>query len=226
MLPWLEPDSLSFPPLEQALAEPEGLLAVGGDLTPARILAAYQHGCFPWFQDDQEILWWSPNPRTVLIPSQLHVSRSLRKTLRQGRYRVSYDQAFARVISECAGPRHYTDQTWITDDMRAAYCALHELGHAHSVEVWLDDQLVGGLYGLAIGCMFFGESMFSRQSDASKVGFVTLVESLTSWGFELIDCQMHSDHLASLGASTLPRTHFAEQLAQLCPRSNNATWLA
>ena len=175
MLTWLQRDSLDFPPLNKALREPNGLLAAGGDLRPERLIQAYRHGCFPWFQDGQPILWWSPDPRTVLLPDKLHVSRSLSKVLRQGRYRVTFDQAFADVIRACAAPRSYAAETWITSPMQDAYLELHRRGIAHSVEVWRDRVLVGGLYGLAMGQLFFGESTFSRADNASKVGFVTLV---------------------------------------------------
>ena len=186
MLTWLKRDDFSFPPLETALREPNGLLAAGGDLRPERLLAAYRHGCFPWYQEGQPLLWWSPDPRTVLFPDELHVSRSLRKRMRHGDYQVTFDKAFAEVIQGCAGPRSYADGTWITTPMQDAYIRLHEMGVAHSVEVWQQGQLVGGLYGLAMGELFFGESMFSRATDASKVGFVTLVERLREWGFALI----------------------------------------
>ncbi|EWC40365.1 leucyl/phenylalanyl-tRNA--protein transferase [Pseudomonas stutzeri] len=224
MLTWLKRDDLSFPPLETALREPNGLLAAGGDLSPARLLAAYRHGCFPWYQDGQPLLWWSPDPRTVLFPNELHVSRSLRKRLRQGDYQVTFDQAFADVIQGCAGPRAYADGTWITTPMQQAYIRLHEMGTAHSVEVWQQGHLVGGLYGLAMGELFFGESMFSRATDASKVGFVTLVERLRDWGFAMIDCQMPTQHLASFGARSIPRTAFADALAKHLDRTSAADW--
>ncbi|MET3714119.1 leucyl/phenylalanyl-tRNA--protein transferase [Pseudomonas sp. PvP001] len=206
------------------MREPNGLLAAGGDLSPERLIQAYRHGCFPWFEEGQPILWWSPDPRTVLLPAEVHVSRSLRKVLRQGRFRVTFDHDFAAVIAECAGPRNYTDGTWITDDMQRAYLALHEQGHAHSVEVWDGDALVGGLYGLAMGRLFFGESMFSRADNASKVGFVTLIEHLQQAGFVLIDCQMPTDHLHSLGARSIPREVFAGYLSQYLDQPNSATW--
>ncbi|MFP6863313.1 leucyl/phenylalanyl-tRNA--protein transferase [Pseudomonas sp.] len=226
MLTWLQRDSLDFPPLNKALREPNGLLAAGGDLRPERLIQAYRHGCFPWFQDGQPILWWSPDPRTVLLPDNLHVSRSLAKVLRQGRYRVTFDQAFAEVIRACAAPRSYAAETWITSPMQDAYLELHRRGIAHSVEVWRDDLLVGGLYGLAIGQLFFGESMFSRADNASKVGFVTLVEHLKDWGFVLIDCQMPTEHLLSLGAQTISRTEFAGYLNAHLDQSSQADWVA
>lgn len=226
MLTWLKRDDLDFPPLETALREPNGLLAAGGDLSPERLLAAYRHGCFPWYQDGQPLLWWSPDPRTVLYPNELHVSRSLRKRMRQGDFQVTLDRAFNDVIQGCAGPRSYADGTWITTPMQQAYIQLHEMGVAHSVEVWQDGQLVGGLYGLAIGRLFFGESMFSRATDASKVGFVTLVERLRAWNFTLIDCQMPTQHLESFGARSIPREAFAAALAEHLDRSCAADWRA
>lgn len=226
MLTWLQRDSLDFPPLSKALREPNGLLAAGGDLRPERLIQAYRHGCFPWFQDGQPILWWSPDPRTVLLPNNLHVSRSLAKVMRQGRYRVTFDQAFAEVIRACAAPRSYAAETWITSPMQDAYLELHQRGIAHSVEVWRDDLLVGGLYGLAMGQLFFGESMFSRADNASKVGFVTLVEHLKDWGFVLIDCQMPTEHLLSLGAQTISRTEFAGYLNAHLDQSSQADWVA
>ncbi|MFI8739796.1 leucyl/phenylalanyl-tRNA--protein transferase [Stutzerimonas zhaodongensis] len=224
MLTWLQRDNLSFPPLEKAMREPDGLLAAGGDLSPERLLAAYRHGCFPWYQDGQPLLWWSPDPRTVLYPEELHVARSLRKKLRQGTFSITFDQAFRDVIEGCAGPRNYTDGTWITMPMQDAYLELHQLGIAHSVEVWQDERLVGGLYGLAIGRLFFGESMFSRTTDASKAGFVALVERLRDWGFKLIDCQMHTQHLASFGARPVPRQTFANTLASYLDEPSTARW--
>lgn len=226
MLTWLQRDSLDFPPLNKALREPNGLLAAGGDLRPERLIQAYRHGCFPWFQDGQPILWWSPDPRTVLLPDQLHVSRSLGKVLRQGRYRVTFDQAFADVIRACAAPRSYAAETWITSPMQDAYLELHRRGIAHSVEVWRDNELIGGLYGLAMGQLFFGESMFSRADNASKVGFVTLVEHLKNWGFVLIDCQMPTEHLLSLGAQTISRREFAGYLSAHLDQSSLADWVA
>lgn len=207
------------------MREPNGLLAGGGDLSADRLIAAYRHGCFPWYQQGQPILWWSPDPRTVLFPDELHVSRSLGKLLRQGRYRVTFDQDFPAVIQACAEPRAYADGTWITDSMQAAYIELHARGFAHSVEVWDGDALVGGLYGLAMGQLFFGESMFSRADNASKVGFATLVEHLQRWGFVLIDCQMPTDHLLSLGARSIPRQTFADCLREHLDKSTCADWL-
>jgi len=224
MLTWLQRDNLSFPPLEKALHEPNGLLAAGGDLSPERLLAAYRHGCFPWYQEGQPLLWWSPDPRTVLYPEELHISRSLRKTLRQEAFQITYNQAFKAVIEGCAAPRSYADGTWITSPMQDAYLQLHRMGIAHSVEVWQDGQLVGGLYGLAMGQLFFGESMFSRVTDASKAGFVTWVEHLRERDFKLIDCQMPTQHLASLGARTISRKAFAEALARYLGEPDAARW--
>ena len=224
MLTWLKRDSLDFPPLEMALREPNGLLAAGGDLSPDRLVRAYRHGCFPWYQDGQPLLWWSPDPRIVLFPEELHVSRSLARTLRRGHFRITFDQAFAAVIAACAGPRSHADGTWITASMQAAYLELHRRGIAHSVEVWRDNQLVGGLYGLAMGRLFFGESMFSHVSNASKAGFACLVEQLRDWGFVLVDCQMPTNHLHSLGARPISRSRFADYLRDNLDQPSNATW--
>ncbi|HZX50455.1 MAG TPA: leucyl/phenylalanyl-tRNA--protein transferase [Pseudomonas sp.] len=226
MLTWLQRDSLDFPPLDKALRDPNGLLAAGGDLSPERLIQAYRHGCFPWFQDGQPILWWSPDPRTVLFPEELHLSRSLAKLLRQGRYRVTFDQAFAEVIQACAAPRSYAADTWITTPMQAAYLELHKRGIAHSVEVWQGEEMVGGLYGLAMGQLFFGESMFSRADNASKVGFATLVQHLKAWGFVLIDCQMPTQHLHNFGARAISRQQFAAYLSRHLDQVNQADWVA
>lgn len=194
-------------------AEPDGLLAVGGDLTPERLLRAYAAGIFPWYGDDNPILWWSPDPRLVLDPSRLHASHSLRQTLRQGRFRVTADQAFEKVIGRCAErPRPGQDGTWITQEMREAYVGLHRLGFAHSFEAWRGSELAGGLYGISLGAAFFGESMFADQPDASKVAFVRAVEWLESWGVSLVDCQVRTEHLARLGASEIPRATFLRKL--------------
>lgn len=225
MITWLNRASLEFPPLHKALHEPNGLLAAGGDLSSERLVAAYRHGCFPWYQDGQPILWWSPDPRTVLLPSNLHISRSLRKVLRSDLFSVTFDRNFTDVIHACSEPRKDEDGTWITSEMQAAYFALHAQGHAHSVEVWQQDQLVGGLYGIAIGQLFFGESMFSRTSNASKVGFVTLVSALKAAGFVLIDCQMPTAHLISLGAESIRRSEFSEYLTQHLDINTDMQWL-
>jgi leucyl/phenylalanyl-tRNA---protein transferase len=208
------PRYLHFPPVEQA--SPEGLLAVGGDLRPERLLEAYRHGIFPWYNDDQPILWWSPDPRAVLIPDQLHVPRSLEKTIRRGHFHLTLDTCFREVMRECAGPRpQYPDGgTWITPAMIEAYTRLHELGYAHSVEAWREDTLVGGLYGVALGGAFFAESMFTRIDDASKVALATLVRQLQAWGFQLMDCQQSSPHVRRFGARQIPRRDFVTHLRQ------------
>ncbi|AEG01406.1 leucyl/phenylalanyl-tRNA--protein transferase [Methylomonas methanica] len=206
----------AFPSLDKALGEPNGLIAVGGCLSPQRILNAYRNGIFPWFNPGEPILWWSPDPRLVLFPDKLQVSRSLRKTLRKQLFEIRYDSAFEQVIIACAAPRGDQGGTWITEDMKRAYLQLHKLGIAHSVEAWQDQQLVGGLYGIGIGRVFFGESMFHRKTDASKVVFAHLVRQLTDWHYQLIDCQVSSEHLFSLGAEEVPRTVFADLLNRLC----------
>ena len=209
------PDSSYFPPVETALAEPNGLLAMGGDLSAERLLDAYRHGIFPWFNPGEPILWWSPDPRMVLAPDAIRVSRSLAKRIRNGGFEVRVDTAFGDVMRACAEPREGTGGTWISPAMVAAYTRLHQAGCAHSVETWRDGRLAGGLYGVAIGRMFYGESMFSREPDASKVALVCLARQLQRWGFGLIDCQMETAHLASLGAHTMPRTAFTARLAEL-----------
>ena len=215
MLQRLDRLSDEFPPTSQALNYPNGLLAVGGDLSEQRLLSAYRLGIFPWYEAPQPIMWWSPNPRSVLFPEELHVSRSLRRTLRRDDMRVSTDLAFHQVVEHCARPRAKEVGTWISSDMARAYAALHNGGHAHSLEVWdANDQLVGGLYGIAMGRVFFGESMFSNADDASKVALVALVHYLRSSGFALIDCQVESPHLNSMGARNIPRLDFERQLAQ------------
>jgi len=214
MIPLLQRDS-RFPPLSQALTDPNGLLAAGGDLSPRRLLDAYQHGIFPWFSPDDPILWWSPDPRMVLFPSEFSISHSLRKTLRKGAYVVRTDSAFEQVMRACAAPRGEENGTWITEGMIAAYGELHRLGYAHSIEVWMDNELAGGLYGVAIGQMFYGESMFSRRSDASKIALAHLARQLERWNFGMIDCQMYTPHLASLGARAIPRAEFIARLQEL-----------
>ncbi len=211
-IPWLDPHAVSFPPLAAALDEPNGLLAAGGDLSTGRLIEAYRRGIFPWYEDPQPILWWSPDPRCVLLPDQLHVSRSLRKTLRSGRFRLTCDQAFADVVRACAAPRSYSHDTWICAAMLQAYTDLHTLGRAHCIEVWQENRMVGGLYGVALGKVFFGESMFSLVTDASKVALVYLAGQLEAWGYELIDCQVTNDHLLSLGAIEMPRAEFERRL--------------
>ena len=214
MIPWLETDD-PLPPVTGALTEPNGLLAAGGDLSVPRLLDAYRHGIFPWFSPGQPILWWSPDPRMALIPHELRVTRSLAKTLRNRQYEVRADTRFGAVMRACAEPRRDQEGTWISDDMMAAYVALHELGIAHSVETWIDGKLAGGLYGVAVGRMFFGESMFSRVTDASKLALVHLARQLERWQFGMIDCQMHTPHLASLGARAIPRADFMRSLQEL-----------
>ena len=219
---WINPATpdQDFPDVEQALREPDGLLAAGGDLSPQRVLSAYRRGIFPWYSEGQPILWWSPDPRAVLFPTDLKLSRSLRRTLRRCRFDITWDSAFEQVIDACAAPRAGAGGTWITPEMATAYTRLHRLGYAHSVEARVDGKLVGGLYGIALGRVFFGESMFSRMPDASKVAFAHLVRQLHHWGFELIDCQVYSDHLASLGARTVPRAEFTALLDECVERDH------
>ncbi|CAA0119279.1 leucyl/phenylalanyl-tRNA--protein transferase [Zhongshania aliphaticivorans] len=213
-IPWLDTDKLDFPSVENALEDPNGLLAVGGDLSKERILAAYRRGIFPWYEESQPILWWSPQPRTILYPEQIYVNRSLRKALRRGDYSVSFDMAFNAVLDGCAALSPKRPGTWITDDMRAAYLSLHNDGWAHSVEVWRDDILIGGLYGMGIGKLFFGESMFSREANASKIALVHLCGQLQEWGYPLIDCQVGNDYLDSMGAQEINRDKFKQYLDQ------------
>ena len=257
MIPWLSGNT-PFPPTERALRSPNGLLAAGGDLSTQRLLEAYRHGIFPWFSPGEPVLWWSPDPRMVLVPREFKISRSLAKVLRNTAYEVRCDTAFEQVMRGCAAPRGESQGgTWISEDMIAAYCALHEMGHAHSVEVWLPRQsfqpqtgskarqrrandmdgamgsamsergsqcgypdalgleLAGGLYGIAIGRMFYGESMFSQASNASKIALAHLARQLERWQFGMIDCQMNTPHLASLGAREIPRSEFIAQLREL-----------
>lgn len=211
MLPWLR-SPLDFPPVHKALPEPNGLLAVGGALTPEWLLQAYPRGIFPWFSPGDPILWWSPNPRMVLIPGEQRITRSLRKTLRSGRFEVRCDTAFEEVIRACAAPRDEEGGTWIVPAIQAAYLRLHHLGWAHSIETWCDGELVGGLYGVAIGRAFFGESMFHRQTDASKVAFAHLAAMLEREKYAILDCQMATRHLASLGAHEISREAFTTGL--------------
>jgi leucyl/phenylalanyl-tRNA--protein transferase len=213
----------TFPPVEQALRAPNGLLAAGGDLSAPRLLEAYRQGIFPWFSAGEPILWWSPDPRMVLFPEEFKVSDSLRKTLHRGRYEVRTDSApstglrtgFEQVMRACAAPRDGANGTWIHEDMIDAYCELHRQGFAHSVETWMDGELVGGLYGMALGRMFYGESMFSRRTDASKIALAHLSAQLARWNFGMIDCQMNTPHLASLGAREIPRKEFIASLQDL-----------
>jgi len=211
-LAWLDSTTVGFPAVDSALTTPNGLLAVGGDLTPDWLITAYQQGIFPWYEADQPILWWSPDPRMVLFPDEFHVSGSLRKLLRRDCYRFSLDRDFAAVIQACSEPRSRSGGTWITGELKSAYRRLHELGIAHSVEVWDAGNLVGGLYGVALGQVFFGESMFSRSSNTSKLALVFLLKHLRKWGYRLIDCQVSSAHLGNLGAREISRGEFMQLL--------------
>ena len=223
MIPWLHPGDPpdAFPPVETALTDPDGLLCAGGDLSPARLLEAYRRGIFPWFSEGQPILWWSPDPRTVLYPAEFKVSRSLAKTIRNRGFAVSVDRAFAEVMAHCADERLRPEGTWISPQMRAAYQRLHELGLAHSYETWDGDRLVGGLYGVALGHVFFGESMFSLERDASKVALAELVRTMIERNGRLIDCQVASAHLETLGARSIPRRQFVRELAEAIPDVRN-----
>ena len=214
---WISEDDAaeSFPPVERALKEPSGLLAAGGDLSPQRLLAAYRRGIFPWYSAGQPILWWSPDPRAVIYPQALKISRSFAKTLRNRGYQTRVDTAFEAVIRACGSTRLRPGGTWLSLEMTAAYQRLHEMGYAHSVETWLDGQLAGGLYGVALGRVFFGESMFSLERDASKVALKRLCDECMQRDFALIDCQMETPHLISLGASLMTRAEFSRQVATL-----------
>jgi leucyl/phenylalanyl-tRNA--protein transferase len=215
---WLTPDDppQQFPPVETALREPDGLLAAGGDLRPERLLAAYRQGIFPWYDEGQPLLWWSPDPRCVFQKGDFHVSRRMRRELRRSTAELRFNTAFAEVIRACAAPRRYEHGTWITDDMIDAYERLHRAGWAHSIEVWQDEALIGGLYGLVIGRAVFGESMFSLRSNASKIALLALDRMLSDDTFGIIDCQVQSSHLLSLGATTIPRSSFVATLGRLC----------
>jgi len=214
VIPWLERHQ-PFPAVTRALSEPNGLLAAGGDLSTERLLDAYRRGIFPWYSEGQPVLWWSPDPRMVLVPGEVRLSRSLRKRLRRRNCEVRTDSAFHDVISACAEPRAREAGTWITSEMASAYAALHSAGYAHCVETWIEGRLAGGLYGVAIGRMFYGESMFSRETDASKIALAHLARQLERWQFGLIDCQMATPHLASLGAREIPRVDFLRAVAEL-----------
>ena len=213
---WLSPHDAPewFPPLEQALEEPAGLLAAGGDLSPVRLLAAYQRGIFPWYSPGQPVLWWSPDPRAVLFPEEFNCSRSLAKTIRNGGFEVVIDRDFGAIMDACAAPRPHAPGTWITSEMRSAYLRLHRLGQAHSFEAWRNGQLAGGLYGVRLGGVFFGESMFSRERDASKVALAHLVAVCLRNSIAVIDCQLPSPHLESLGSRTIPRLQFQALLRE------------
>ncbi|MDO8909017.1 MAG: leucyl/phenylalanyl-tRNA--protein transferase [Pseudohongiella sp.] len=215
---WLRSDSIEFPPANMAAEDPPGLLAVGGDLSCERLLAAYSSGIFPWFGEDSPILWWSPDPRMVLRPGEVHVSQSMRKLIRQQRFsntplKVTMDDDFTKVMQQCGAVRERNEGTWITASMQAAYLRLHALGHAHSLEVTQNGKLLGGLYGVSLGRMFFGESMFSLAPNASKLAFIALCHQLHSWNYRLVDCQLPTEHLTSLGARTMSREDFMVELA-------------
>lgn len=217
MLRWLDervPDE-PFPARDEILADPEGLVAIGGCLSPNRLVNAYRAGIFPWFNEGEPILWWSPDPRWVLKPGNLHISRSLQKSMRNKGFKISFDRAFDEVIQACAEPRVGASGTWISAEMRVAYGRLHRLGIAHSFEVWQEGALVGGLYGVGLGKMFFGESMFHRVTDASKVALARASEVLEGWGYDLMDCQVHTAHLESLGAIPISRSDFCLKVSQL-----------
>ena len=208
-------ENTPFPPVEQALRQPNGLLAAGADLSPTRLLEAYRHGIFPWFSAEDPILWWSPDPRMVLFPAEFKISRSLRKTLLRGQYQIRCDTAFEQVMRACSQPREGQNGTWIQEEMIAAYVRLHAAGYAHSIETWMEGELVGGLYGVSIGRMFYGESMFSNKTDASKIALAYLSAQLKRWNFGMIDCQMNTPHLASLGAREIARREFLIRLQEL-----------
>lgn len=215
----------SFPAIDRALIEPDGLLAAGGDLSSERLLAAYSRGIFPWYEDGQPVLWWSPDPRCVLFPKDFHVARRLRRDIARSEAKIGVNSAFDDVVRACAEPRPSQQGTWITDEMMAAYSRLHREGWAHSLEIYVDDDLVGGIYGIAIGKVFFGESMFSRVANASKFAFFALTRTLDAAGFAIVDCQVVSGHLMRLGATTIPRADFAAILAESCePRTRFTGW--
>ncbi|MCX2981239.1 leucyl/phenylalanyl-tRNA--protein transferase [Halieaceae bacterium IMCC14734] len=220
----IDRDSLDFPATAEALNYPNGLLAVGGDLSRQRLVNAYRQGIFPWYEDPQPIMWWSPDPRSVLFPNEMKISRSLRKAMRSSDFRITTDRAFHQVISHCAGPRQESSTTWITNAMGRAYMELHREGFAHSFEVWdAQDTLVGGFYGVALGRVFFGESMFSLASNASKMALTAAVKFMTTLGVEIIDCQVESDHLNSLGARNISRMEFEEFLSESTVNAGVAT---
>ncbi len=219
---WIDPSNpdASFPNVEEALTNPEGLLAAGGDLCQTRLLNAYRNGIFPWYEEGQPILWWSPNPRGVLFTNKFKISTSLRKTLRKHDWTITFDGDFKKTVMACAAPRSYARGTWITNEMTDAYCHLHEIGHAHSIELWdQQERLIGGIYGVLIGTMFYGESMFSFQTNASKVALAYLVMHMHHWGFPLLDCQLPSPHLASLGAESICRSEYIKTMMPLCNQS-------
>lgn len=226
-LHWLDPrdPQQPFPPAHLAMRDPNGLLAIGGDLSVPRLIRAYSSGIFPWYNPDEPILWWSPDPRAVLVPAELHVSRSLHKSIRRADYAVSLDLAFGEVLRQCSAARTRSRGTWLGSEMREAYTQLHARGYAHSVEVWRRGTLVGGLYGVALGRVFFGESMFSHASDSSKIGLYWLCQQLRAWNFDLIDCQVGSAHLRSLGATDVSRERFLNLLrAAVAQPPRTGTW--
>ncbi|MEP6782243.1 MAG: leucyl/phenylalanyl-tRNA--protein transferase [Acidobacteriota bacterium] len=214
MIPFLGPAD-PFPSVDQALDNPDGLLAAGATLSTRRLVDAYRRGIFPWFNEGDPILWWSPDPRTVLRPSQIHISHSLRKRLRRHGYLVTIDRVFARVLAGCAAPRVDDSGTWLSVAMRGAYTVMHAAGLAHSIEIWMDGELAGGIYGVGIGRMLFGESMFAHRTDASKIAIACLAAQLDRWEFPLIDCQLETAHLVSLGAEAMPRRRFVAEIARL-----------
>ncbi len=216
MIPWIRPGSNApFPPVADALSEPNGLLAAGADLSPGRLLEAYRHGIFPWYAEGEPILWWSPDPRLVIYPDQVHVARRLARRIRAGGFRLTLDAAFEEVIEACSAPRERQRGTWITPEMNAAYRVLHRMGHAHSLEVWQGERLTGGIYGVALGRAFFGESMFHRADDASKIALVALCAILDHHRFGVLDCQLESAHLRRLGGVALERRRFVALVAGL-----------
>lgn len=224
MIPWLQHSSDPFPPIDQAIDDPNGLLAAGGSLSKERLIDAYRSGIFPWYSPGEPILWWSPDPRCVVIPDQIHISRSMRKRLKKKDYTVVFDRNFSGVMDACSAPRKDAEGTWISDQMKLAYNALHKEGVAHSVEVYINDELVGGLYGLSMGKLFFGESMFSRAKDTSKIAFILMVEQLQKWGYALIDCQVSNDHLFSLGAIEISREEFQLYLDRYIDSPSPSNW--
>ena len=224
MIPWLQDETAPFPPIDQAIDEPNGLLAAGGTLSHQRLVSAYRAGIFPWYSPGEPILWWSPDPRCVLVPDQLHISKSMRKRLKKDDYHVTFNRNFSAVIDACSAPRKGEDGTWITNEMKTAYEKLHQQGLAHSVEVYIEGELVGGLYGLSMGKLFFGESMFSKVKDCSKIAFIKMVEQLQKWGYALIDCQVSNDHLFSLGAQEITRDEFQRYLDQYIDSHSQTKW--
>jgi leucyl/phenylalanyl-tRNA---protein transferase len=223
MIPFLRPGT-PFPPAHRALKRPNGLLAAGRDLSVPTLIEAYSHGIFPWYSEGDPLLWWSPDPRMVLPSAELHISRSLRRRLARRDVRVSFDEAFPQVLTECAAPRADDDGTWLVPEMRVAYETLRAEGLAHSIEVWMGADLIGGLYGVALGRMFYGESMFSRRPDGSKIALAYLAAQFTIWGVPLIDCQMETAHLASMGARLVPRARFLELVGKLVRQPGPSEW--